>query len=140
MLILISLLASVLLESTVSTLPLTLLVILFGAIKTRKNEIFLLAFLSGLFLDILTIRTPSLSGLYFVVFVFVIFLYQKKFEIESIPFISSVSFLGGLGYLILIGAKSPIIQALITAFIMSLSFLVFNFFTKPSKNTRHGSR
>lgn len=124
---------SILIESGISTLPLTLLVILFGAVVTRRNEIFLLAFLSGLFLDVLTMRIIGLSSLYFTVFICVVFLYQKKFEIETVHFISGFSFLGALGYLILTGAKSPLAQALFVTLIISISFFILKVFTKPLK-------
>ncbi|KKQ34918.1 MAG: hypothetical protein US51_C0022G0005 [Microgenomates group bacterium GW2011_GWA2_37_6] len=117
--------AAVFLESSITTLPLVLSVILFSSVVLRKNEVFLLSFISGLFLDILAFRTIGLSSLYLVLFVFVIFLYEKKFEIETLYFVGLFSFLGSAGYLFLIGSKGGLIQASVMTLITALSFLIF---------------
>lgn len=124
------LIISLTLESSITTLPLTLLILLFASVATRSNNIFGLAFLSGLALDLLSFRTIGISSIYFTCFIFVIFLYQKKFEIQTLHFIIIFSFLGSLGYLILIGANNFFIQSIFSAFLSSSSFFTLGIFNR----------
>lgn len=124
-LIILAFLVAILLESTIITLPLTLLIIIFSAITIRKNEVFFLAFLAGLLLDVLTFRNIGWSSLFFTMAVFTVFLYQKKFEIDSLSFVLVISLIGSFGYLLTAGISFPLIQSLISAFIFSSSFLIF---------------
>lgn len=117
-------------ESGVITLPLTLLILLFASVVTRSNNIFGLAFLSGLALDLLSFRTIGMSSIYFVCFVFLIFLYQKKFEIETIYFVAAFSFLGSLGYLFLTGSGSILTQTFFITLITILSFFIYKLLDK----------
>ena len=128
--IFVSLIFSILLESTLTTLPLTLIIILFSAVVIRKNEIFLLAFLAGLFLDFLTLETLGLSSLYFVSMVYVVFLYQKKFEIETLYFVITFSFLGVFGYLFIERASYVLLQSLAVTVLVFFSYISFKKFNK----------
>lgn len=126
----IALILTVLIESSLTTLPLTLLVILFLAVSTKRNEVFVLAFFSGLILDILSFSLIGLSSLYFVTFVFLIYVYQKKFEIDTINFIFIFSFVGSLIYLLISGVSFVIIQSFLATLIASSSYIVFRKFNK----------
>ncbi|MBP9716858.1 MAG: hypothetical protein KBD51_02840 [Candidatus Levybacteria bacterium] len=119
------LLISIFLESTIITVPLTLLIIIFTAVIFKNNDVFYLAFLSGLLLDILTLGTIGLTSAFFVLFVMLIFLYQKKFEIESLSFITISSFSGSVIYLFLTSSSNLIPQAMLATFIMFMSFFIF---------------
>ncbi len=119
------LLVTVILESTIITVPFTLLIIIFSAVIFKNNDVFYLAFLSGLLLDILTLGTIGLTSAFFVLFVMLIFLYQKKFEIESLSFITICSFSGSLIYLFLTSSSHLISQAMLATFIMLTSFFIF---------------
>lgn len=127
---LIALTAAIILEASVTTLPLTFLILLFIVVAGRKNEAFFLAFLTGFILDVLTMRMIGLSSIYFVIFVCIVFLYQKKFEIDTLPFITGFSFIGSLGYLVMTGSRGFILQALLVTIISALSFLVFKILNK----------
>lgn len=133
-LISISLLVSIFLESTLITVPLTLLLIIFTAVTVKNNDIFILAFLGGLLLDFLTLGTIGLSSAFFVLFVTIIFLYQKKFEISSLNFIALISFLGSIIYLFLTNSNHLISEALVATIIMISSFFIFKkTIKKPAK-------
>ncbi len=125
-LIVFALFISVLLESTLITLPLTFLIILFASVIIRKNEVFALAFFAGLFLDILTFKNIGWSSLFFITVVFVVFLYQKKFEIRTLHFVGIFSLLGSAGYLFLNGVNYLVLQVLVSTLVVSTSFSVFN--------------
>ncbi|MBI4098023.1 MAG: hypothetical protein HY426_03195 [Candidatus Levybacteria bacterium] len=119
------LIVSIILESTLITLPLSLLIIIFSSIVLRKNEVFILAFFAGLFLDILGLRDIGLSSAFFVAIVFIVFLYQKKFEIKSLTFIAVSAFIASLGYLMIQGTSYALLQTVIATLIISASFLIF---------------
>ena len=130
---LLSLVFAVILESTLTTLPLTLLMILFLAITRKSNDVFLFAFFAGFFLDILSFGLIGLSSLYFVVLVFIVFQYQKRFEIETMNFLALFSFLGSLIYLLIDGARFAFFQSLVATFIIISSYFVFRRFNKKSR-------
>lgn len=125
---------AVILESGITTLPLSLLILIFAGIVTRNNNIFLIAFFTGLVLDFFSARTIGLTSAYFISFIFLIFLYQKKFEIQTLHFIIISSFFGAIGYLILTGVNSFIIQSVFATILSSFSFFIFSIFnTKKLK-------
>lgn len=133
-LISILLLVSIFLESTLITIPLTLLIIIFAAVTVKNNDVFILAFLSGLLLDILTLGTIGLSSAFFILFVTLIFLYQKKFEISSLNFIALISFLGSVIYLFLTNSNHLISEAFVATALMIFSFFIFKkTIKKPAK-------
>ncbi len=132
MLILISLFISVLLESTLITLPLTLITVIFAAVTLRKNEVFILAFFSGLMLDILTLKSVGISSLFFTLVVFLIFLYQRKFEIGTFYFFATSTFLGSLLYLIATNVNMSLPQSIFMTAASGAAFSVFNILNKKA--------
>lgn len=124
-LITLALLISILFESVFTTIPLTLLIILFITIVLRESDVFIFAFLSGLLLDIFSYRALGISSAIFVTLITLIFLYQRKFEIESFNFLVLISFSGTLVYLFITGASNLIFQTLFSTLLISFSYLVF---------------
>ncbi len=131
-LIILSLVITVLLEATVTTLPLVLLIILFLSVVNRSNEVFAIAFFAGLFLDLLTLGRFGFSSLYFTVFVFIIYTYQNKFEIETLHFITIFSFLGSLIYLFIQGVGFAILQSVFATIIAASSFIAYKKLNKKA--------
>lgn len=123
--IIFALFIAILLESTLVTIPISLLIIIFASIVIRKNEVFAMAFLAGLFLDILAIRDIGWSSAFFVTLVLIILLYQKKFEIESLHFVAITAFIGTFIYLLGVGVSYVFLQTIISTTIISASFLIF---------------
>lgn len=129
---------SILIESSITTLPLTLLIILFASIWVRNSDVFLIAFFAGFFLDILAFKHFGWSSMYFTLFVYAIFLYQRKFEIMTFSFVMLAGFIGSFGYLIMQGSGVAVFQALICAIFSSLSFFVFKIFNKKARSKSPG--
>ena len=127
---LVSLFFAILLESSVTTLPLVLLIILFMSIVRRSNDVFLTAFFAGLILDILSFGRIGFSSLYFTVLVFLVYSYQRRFEIDTINFMIIFSFFGSFIYLFLVGAGNVLFQSLFSVFLVSVSFFIFRKFNK----------
>lgn len=117
-------LLSFLLEASVTTLPLVFLTLLCFSILTRKEWIFVIAFIAGVVLDALSFRLLGESSLYFIGCIFLVFLYQRKFEIATKHFVFISSFVGSLGFLLLFSYGNLIIlQAISSAIIGTLIFL-----------------
>jgi hypothetical protein len=87
------------LEGSITTLPLTLMLLIIFYCFYRDDVIFLYACISGIFLDMMLVRHIGASSIFFLVILFLIFLYQKKFEIASYYFVFFALFIGTIGYL-----------------------------------------
>lgn len=121
------------LEGTMVALPLVLVCLLCFATVQKDASIFLLAFFAGLLLDILTLHPPGLSSLFFILILFLVFLYQRKYEINSYPFIILASFIGSWIFLSIFGYSNVIIRSGISAAFAVCLFGVLQFVTKRKK-------
>jgi len=107
---------------TITTLPLVLIVLLYLAIIFKRPMLFALAFFSGLFLDLFLLRILGQSSLFFAIFLVIVLLYERKFEIKTLPFVFIASFLGALFYLLTYGNDYIFVQALVSSVIAVLLF------------------
>lgn len=112
-------------EGTITTLPLTLQTLLVFYVLYKNSASIFLAFISGIILDLLSVRLLGTTSIYFVIFLFLVVLYERKFEINTIPFIILSSFFGSLGFLFLFGFQQSILQAVASSFFAVLLFKVF---------------
>jgi len=131
-LIILTIIISIILEASVTTLPLVLLSILFLAVIFRTSDVYFIAFISGLFLDLLILGRFGFSSLYFTAFVFLIYTYQRKFEIETIYFMLLFAFFGSFVYLLIQGASSLVLQSIVSTIIVTASFIAFKKFNKKT--------
>ena len=114
---------ALILESSATTIPLILLVLLCSAVIFRQNWIFVLGFIFGLLFDLMVLRNAGLSSAFFVLFLFLVLLYQSKFEIATNAFIFFASLLGSFFYLVLIGYHDGLIlEAIVSSLIGLLLF------------------
>ncbi len=125
-------LLSLLLESSVTTLPLVFLTLLCLAVLTRKEWIFVIAFIAGVFLDAFSFRALGQSSLYFIVYIFLVFLYESKFEISTKYFVLIASFLGSFGFLIIFSYNNLVLQSLVSSIV---GVLIFSILSRFYKNT-----
>lgn len=115
-------LLSAFLQGSVTTLPLPLLLFLTAAVVVKKTWIFRAAFLTGLLLDIFLLNPLGKTSLFFVIFIFIILLYDKKFDIQTFHFVFLASFIGSLIYFIAFQVSNILAQALVSAIITALLF------------------
>ncbi len=128
---------SLILESSLTTIPLVFVFLLCLTVVYKENFLFFLAFIFGILLDVLSFKTIGTSSIFFVTFLFLILTYQRKFEIRTYPFILISSFLGSLGYLLFVGYTNSIIfQSVISSF---LGVLIFYFLNKSIKQAKTSS-
>ena len=113
-------------EVSITSLPLLVGVLIFLAVSVRKDWVFLAAFLIGLIFDILTLRTIGTTSLFFTILIFLIFSYENKFEIATLPFIFISTFLFSFLFLIFLGFGNLLLQSLTVSI---LTLLLFKFST-----------
>lgn len=125
----------VLIEGLFTTIPLFLISLLIFCILKKGFLVYLLAFTGGILLDILSIRLIGQTSLFFVAFIFIVNLYEKKFEVMTFPFVIFFSFFGSLIFLIFWGSNhlfgSAIISCLIT--IIAVKTLLYFNIKKPRR-------
>lgn len=112
-----------LLETTITTIPLILVVVLIIAIVNKKSWIFPVAFTLGLLLDLLSFNTIGITSIFFAIFLLIVLMYDKKFEIRTVPFVLLSSFLGSLFYLIFFNYQNIFMQAVLSSVIALILFL-----------------
>lgn len=114
----------VLLEGSVTTLPLTLLLLIVLYCLTRADWIFIAAFVAGIILDVFLIRPLGVSSIFFLSTLLLIFLYQRKFEITSMYFMAGAQILCSMCYLWIFGGLSGIGDMMIV-FLLGISTAIF---------------
>jgi cell shape-determining protein MreD len=119
------LLLLLLLEGTVTTLPLVFVYLLCFSIIKRDTSVFPLAFVAGIVLDLMTVHPVGGSSLFFVIILFLVQLYQRKYEITSYPFVFVSSFIGSWLFLMIFGYHDTVMQAIISSiFALALFFVL----------------
>ncbi len=134
-LLLILLILAVLLEGTVTTLPLVFICLLCIGIMKREIIVFIAGFFAGLFLDVFTLQTLGGSSIFFICVLFLVFLYQRKYEINSLPFFISASFFGSLGYLFLFHNNHVFFDTVAATVIGAVLFSIVRLFPSGVQNT-----
>ena len=125
LLIIILLTISLILESSITTIPLILLVLLVSTVVIKDDIVFLLAFIFGILLDVLTFKTIGLSSAFFTFLVFLILIYEKKFEINTLSFIAFSTLLSSFLFLIFFQRGNIIVQSLVSTAIGLIFFAAF---------------
>ncbi|OGH23160.1 MAG: hypothetical protein A3F31_04180 [Candidatus Levybacteria bacterium RIFCSPHIGHO2_12_FULL_38_12] len=123
------------LEGIITSLPLILTSLLLFFTYRRSNRVFLAAFGVGILIDVLKLRQLGISSTYYIIFLFLVSLYERKFEIKTIPFVIIVSFLGSLGYLALVNSSEILFRALVSSILAVTTFHVTaNLFRNPIRS------
>lgn len=110
------------LEGSVTTIPLVLVLLLNCAIVTKKPWIFALAFFCGLFLDAQLLNPIGKTSLFYLIFLAIVFLYEKKFDTQTFPFVFIASYLGSFIYLFIYGSRFLLLESLISAILGMIFF------------------
>src|SRR5262245_56606332 len=114
------LIVSLILELSITTIPLILIFLNCFMVIYKRFDIALFVFIFVLFFDILIFNEIGISALFFTTFLFLVLLYQRKFEINRFSFVGISTFLASLTYLFIIFSKLDITQAVASAIIAVL--------------------
>lgn len=112
----------IIIASVITTIPLSIALLAVTAVLFKKSRVFFLAFGLGLFADLISLRPLGYSSLIFTIFVFLVRLYERKFETQTVPFVFISTFLGSLIYLKLFNYQQIFLQSLINSFFTILFF------------------
>lgn len=123
-LLLIFLLCAIFFEGTITTLPLVVISFISLAIVMRNPTIFFLAFLSGILLDSFALRPIGEASVFLLIALFLMLLYQRKYEINTYPFVLLSSFVGSFVFLIIFGYQHLFLQAILCTFV---SLVLYSF-------------
>lgn len=123
-----------LLQASITTLPLILCLLLVWYILKKDPLVFFLAFVFGILVDLMLVGSIGFSSIFFMVFLFVVFLYERKFEVETPLFVFFSSFLGSSAYLWLVGHGLVLEPAIVSASLSAFFFLVFLRMNKKTSN------
>lgn len=119
----------ILLEGTVTTLPLVLVILILYSICIKKIEIFLIAFISGMLLDIFLVRAIGLTSIFYICVLLLISLYERKYEVKSPFFVLLITGLVCALYLFIFSRHTVVLQTIISMLlsggIFSLSRVLF---------------
>lgn len=121
---------SIILETTLIALPFVLLWLLLMVVLTQEEWVFIVAILTGFILDSLKLTIFGTHALFFAVFCLLLFLYEQKFELQSISFVLVMSFLGSAIYLLIFGSTNFILQIFLSGCLGVTFFLPLSIFYK----------
>jgi cell shape-determining protein MreD len=113
-------------EIVLTSIPLVLIMLLNLFIFSKKEWIFILAFITGILFDIIFLRAIGYTSMFFVSALFLVSLYEQKFETSTAYFIFIMSFVLSAIYLILFN-RFLLIESVFSAIIGVFMFLLFNF-------------
>lgn len=106
-------------------IPLLVSGIIFFAVLFQEYGIFLLTFCFGVLLDVFSFAPLGASSLFFTVMLFLLFLYGRKYEVASMPFVVVFSFLANVLYGMLFSAPWPFVSAIFVTALLALCFFCF---------------
>lgn len=115
---------ALLLETTVTTLPLILIVLICLSVLYQRAWILIVAFCVGIILDALSLRFLGSSSMFLLLFLGLVFLYERKFEIQTDPFVLIASFVGSITFLKIFGYQQIFLQSIASTIIAVLLFWV----------------
>lgn len=115
-------LSCIFLENTYILLPLTFDLLLLYYITTRNPVVFSIAFVAGIVTDMLSVKTVGISSLFFLLVLLIVILYERKFEIQTYPFVFFASLFGGSVYLYFLTYGSVFLPALVNSIIVVMLF------------------
>lgn len=127
MIFVISLVLFAIFISGITTIPFSVGLLAVSTVLFKKSWVFFLAFGLGLFLDLILIRHLGYTGLVLTIFVFLIRLYERKFETQTFPFVFISTFLGSMIYLVIFRYSNVLIQSFVNALIATLLFKILHF-------------
>ena len=121
--------------SAITTIPFSVGLLVATTVIFKKSWVFFLAFGLGLFLDLITVRVLGYSSLMFTIFVFILFLYERKFETRNTIFVFIASFLGSLIYLRVFNYQQIFLQSLINSLFAIIFFKLLWLKSGPHSET-----
>lgn len=116
------------LEGSFISFPLVFIFLIFFSLRNRSSWVFVFAFTGGLLLDIFYLRQTGLTSIFFLVFLFAILLYERKFEIGNYFFVFTAILIGSFLYFSIFQGFFIWQKTLVT---VGVSLILSRLFLKP---------
>lgn len=127
----------ILIEGIITTMPLVLSLLIAYAVSVRRDDVFLLAFVSGIMLDLTQGRMVGETSLFLLCSVYLVLMYKRKYEIASYPFVFLSSLFLSYIYLYIFIHNDIYVQVAASTIVSLVSFSVLrNYFAPISKSTQ----
>lgn len=120
------LIIAIFLESTLIHLPLTLIVLLIFLIRLGRSWILIFALFSGILLDVLFLRPIGQTSIFLSLFLFLVLLYEQKYELKTIVFAVLTAGIGSGIYLFLFGSVNFIFQICVNIILAIALFVILS--------------
>lgn len=133
-LITIVLVMTIFFETSLLSLPLVVGLLIMLTALFQKSWIWIVAFVCGIVLDLLTFHPVGASSVFFSVMLGLIFLYQRKFEIQSPFFVGTSVFIFSLFYGAFFIQRFSFFSAIITALGVSVIYAGIVLVHKPKEH------
>lgn len=119
---------ALLVESTILQVPLILILLVLFFVICKDARIFPLAFGMGLLIDIFLFKPVGVSSIFFISFLFFVSLYDRKYEIRTLPFIMLSILIGSLLYGLLMGYIHLVISLSLSLLLAVCLYMLIHFF------------
>lgn len=106
----------------ITTIPLSIPLLVVCAVIFKKSWVFFWALGLGLILDLILVRVLGYTSLILTILVFIVFLYERKFETQTLTFVFLSSFIGSMVYLNIFHYNNILLQSFISALLAILFF------------------
>lgn len=126
---------SLFLQITATLLPLSFMVLLVWSIESENITPLLLAFLSGIILDVSLLNDLGQSSLYFLIILLLVFLYERKFEVKSIQFVFFASFFSTFFNFLIFRSTFSLLESFFCSVLTVFLFIFSRVFFAPKKQT-----
>lgn len=131
------LIMAVLFEGTITSLPLVLMMLIITATQIHSTNIFLVGFVGGIVLDIVLIRPIGETSSYFLIILFLMSMYEKKYEVGSALFVTIFTFIASGIYFLIFPAPQRLLQI---GTITAIAFIGFYLLQTVNRRRMHTSR
>lgn len=119
-------------ETSVSSLPLVLLFLIIVTVWRKSAHMLLLAFFSGLILDVLLVRNIGTTSIFFLVMIAGMILYQKKYELRSPFFVIPFSMVASMLYVVLFPVPQAFLHVVFSTLLAGILFVVSSLLMQKS--------
>lgn len=120
-------------EAVFFALPLLLVSIIVLSVLIKETFVYVLAFTLGLLFDSMTLQTLGTTSLFLLSVLFLVSLYERKFETRNVPFVLLISTIATVSYLLVFGSYIFFIQLAISLFVAFILFFIFDKFVPVTK-------
>lgn len=121
-----------LLQSSFTTLPFVVATFVLLATFYRKDWVVFVAFLCGILFDIMSFKTIGATSIFLVAMIFLIYVYQNKFEIGNYRFVFISVFVSSFFFLFFMNFNNIFSPSLFMGLVSSVVF----YFLQPFLSDR----